>query len=161
MKRDEKGVERLQKIQIAFDEKITQMEKDGKEMDEKESRYTDADTDIHLLCRYYIRDGEKFAIKKMRDYHNNFGSVAVEFVGHYKGKPHFYKVEVAHLKNDDRIVKTYKASILLKGRSVEKYWTSDKFDVLKDDERAIICKIEKYKEIAEYCKFLDAVGIMK
>ncbi|MBO5654907.1 MAG: hypothetical protein J6S32_02620, partial [Clostridia bacterium] len=85
----------------------------------------------------------------------------VEFVADYKGKPHFYKVEVDHLKRGDRILKTYKASILLKDRTVEKYWTSDKFEVLKDEEREIIAKVEKCKEIADYCKFLDAVGIMQ
>ena len=154
-----KEFDKLESIGRRFDQTFEEMQQAGETKREKTSRHTNDDMDMILVSKFYLRDGEKFAIKRMRDYRNNFGFVSYEFMTKYAGRECFCKVYADQRKYDGKFVMQYDAALLYRGKRKELTIIGGDMDILSDDEREILFNIEKCKDCASECDMLDKVEV--
>lgn len=150
-----KDLSRLERIQLSFKSTLLEMEKSGKVFSDKERKLIDDSLDMNVVAKYYNIDNEKFAIKHFRDSKQNFVFSAYEFMHNFKGKECFCRVVVGEKTRRDRIITAYEFRFLHNGKIINLNLASDEFDIMLDEERALILKIEKFKELAAQCRMIE------
>ena len=155
MKRTLKDLDRFERIQLTFQSNISQMVKEGVSIKEKSNRITQDGLELSIVTRYYNHEDLQFASKKCRDYMQNFAFTAYEFMIKFKGKECFCKVLLGQHKRPDRIATTYEVSLLNNRKTRELRFASDYIELMSDDERNLLHKIEKCRELASAMDMLD------
>ncbi|MBE7074241.1 MAG: hypothetical protein E7379_04050 [Clostridiales bacterium] len=161
MERTLKDFSRFEKIHLSFKSNIAEMGNNGQVFKERKSRYVDDGLDLDIVARFYNTQDNVFAIKYYCEKMKNIAFISYEFMYDFKGKGCFCKVVVGEkTRRDNRIVTTYEFSFLDNGKRWDLNLASDEIDLMTNEERNLIFKIEQLKEVAEQYKMLQAAEEM-